>query len=168
MDAEKKIKLLRERLEYYSDKYYQEDAPEISDLEYDSMMKELMSLEKENPSLKSAESPSEKVGGSYSKKFAEYVHRVPLLSLSNAFSYEELIQFDQKIRERCGKISYCVELKIDGLSVALEYKNGKFIQGATRGNGQQGENVTDNLNEIVTIPKDLNHKVDLVVRAEVF
>ncbi len=168
MDAEKKIKLLRERLEYYSDKYYQEDAPEISDLEYDSMMKELMSLEKENPSLKSAESPSEKVGGSYSKKFAEYVHRVPLLSLSNAFSYEELIQFDQKIRERCGKISYCVELKIDGLSVALEYKNGKFIQGATRGNGQQGENVTDNLNEIVTIPKELNQKVDLVVRGEVF
>lgn len=168
MDAEKKIKLLRERLEYYSDKYYQEDAPEISDLEYDSMMKELMSLEKENPSLKSAESPSEKVGGSYSKKFAEYVHRVPLLSLSNAFSYEELIQFDQKIRERCGKISYCVELKIDGLSVALEYKNGKFIQGATRGNGQQGENVTNNLNEIVTIPKELNQKVDLVVRGEVF
>lgn len=168
MDAEKKIKLLRERLEYYSDKYYQEDAPEISDLEYDSMMKELMSLEKENPSLKSAESPSEKVGGSYSKKFAECVHRVPLLSLSNAFSYEELIQFDQKIRERCGKISYCVELKIDGLSVALEYKNGKFIQGATRGNGQQGENVTDNLNEIVTIPKELNQKVDLVVRGEVF
>ena len=168
MDAEKKIKLLRERLEYYSAKYYQEDAPEISDAEYDSMMKELMSLEKEHPSLRSAESPSEKVGGSYSKKFAEYVHRVPLLSLSNAFSYEELLEFDQKIRERCGDISYCVELKIDGLSVALEYKKGKFIHGATRGNGQQGENVTDNLNEIVTIPKELNQKVDLVVRGEVF
>ena len=96
MDAEKKIKLLRERLEYYSAKYYQEDAPEISDAEYDSMMKELMSLEKEHPSLRSAESPSEKVGGSYSKKFAEYVHRVPLLSLSNAFSYEELFEFEDE------------------------------------------------------------------------
>lgn len=165
MKIDERIKELREQLEYHNKKYYDEDAPEISDFEYDSMLRTLETLEKEYPDLDNPNSPTHHVGGSASAKFSPVEHRWPLESLQDVFSFNELGEFYQ----RANAPEYVVEYKIDGLSVALEYRNGVFVRGATRGNGTVGEDVTDNLRTIEDIPKVLKNAPEtLVVRGEVY
>lgn len=171
-EAEKQIKELREKLEYYANKYYDEDAPEITDYEYDMMINKLKALEKEFPELITSDSLTQKVGGHVSEGFKPVEHVVPLQSLQDVFSFEELQEFDERIKKQAieenEELNYVVETKIDGLSVALEYIDGIFVRGATRGNGLIGEDITDNLRTIKTIPKVLNEKVNIIVRGEVF
>lgn len=137
-EAKKRIQELREKTEYYAKKYYDDDDPEITDFEYDMLMVELRNLEAENPELIDKNSLTQKVGGHVKEEFGKVEHEIPLQSLQDVFSIEELRLFDTRIRKDTGKdeITYTVEGKIDGLSVALEYKDGKFVRGATRGNGQ--------------------------------
>lgn len=169
-EASEKIKNLRETIEYHARKYYDEDKPEISDFEYDMMMLELKNLEKEFPNLITKESLTQKVGGHVKKGFTEVTHEVPLQSLQDVFSYEDLIEFDNRMKKQLGKddIKYVVETKIDGLSLAIEYKNGELVRGATRGNGTIGEDVTENIKTIKSIPRKLTEKIDIIVRGEVF
>ena len=171
-EAEKQIKELRERLEYYAKKYYDDDAPEISDYEYDMMMNKLKALEKEFPELITPDSLTQKVGGHVKEGFKQVIHEVPLQSLQDVFSFEELQEFDTRVskqaKEENEELNYVVETKIDGLSTALEYVDGIFVRGATRGNGLVGEDITENLRTIKTIPKVLPEKVNIIVRGEVF
>lgn len=168
--AKKRIIELRKDLEYHARKYYDEDKPEISDFEYDMMMNELKALEKKYPELITEDSLTQKVGGHVKEGFTEVVHNVPLQSLQDVFSFEELEEFDKRVKKQLelDDVNYVVETKIDGLSVALEYINGEFIRGATRGNGQIGEDVTENLKTIKNIPKKLNENITITVRGEVF
>ena len=147
--AKKRIEELRKQTEFYAEKYYDEDKPEISDFEYDMLMVELRNLEKEYPEFQSAESLTQKVGGHVKEGFEKVTHEVPLQSLQDVFSLEEVEEFDERIKQKAKEngikeVMYVVETKIDGLSAALEYKNGKFVRGATRGNGLVGEDVTQN------------------------
>ncbi len=171
-EAKKQVKELREKLEYYANKYYDEDAPEITDYEYDMMMNKLKALENEYPELITKESLTQKVGGHVKEGFKQVTHIVPLQSLQDVFSFEELQEFDTKMQkaaeEENEELQYVVETKIDGLSVALEYKEGIFVRGATRGNGLIGEDITENLRTIKTIPKVLPEKINIIVRGEVF
>ena len=171
-EAKKQIKELRETLEYHSRKYYDEDAPEITDYEYDMLMNKLKALEKEFPELITKDSLTQKVGGNVSEGFKQVEHIVPLQSLQDVFSFEELQEFDNRMKksaeEENEELNYVVETKIDGLSVALEYKEGIFVRGATRGNGLIGEDITDNLRTINSIPKVLPEKINIIVRGEVF
>ena len=134
--AKNRIEELRKEVEYHARKYYDEDEPEISDFEYDMMMLELKSLEKEFPDLITKDSLTQKVGGHVKEGFTEVEHEVPLQSLQDVFSFEELEDFDARVKKQLNKqdIKYVVETKIDGLSLALEYKEGKLVRGATRGN----------------------------------
>ena len=171
-ETKKQINELREKLEYYANKYYDEDKPEITDYEYDMMMNRLKALEREFPELITKDSLTQKVGGHVKEGFKEVVHEVPLQSLQDVFSFEELREFDDRIKKQAieenEELRYVVETKIDGLSAALEYVDGVFVRGATRGNGWIGEDVTDNLRTIKSIPKVLNEKVTITVRGEVF
>lgn len=168
-DAEKRINELRKLLEYHSRKYYVDDSPEIEDYEYDMMLRELETLEDEFPKLKSPESPTAKVGGKASKLFSPVEHKVKMESLQDAFSFDELRDFDRRVRETAENPVYSVEPKIDGLSVSLEYVNGTFVRGSTRGDGVTGEDVTDNLKTVKSIPAHLNTPIDfLEVRGEVY
>lgn len=171
-EAKARIEELRKLTEYHAKKYYDDDEPEISDFEYDMLMLELRNLEKEYPEFNSDDSLTKKVGGSVKKGFKEVVHEVPLQSLQDVFSFEELIDFDSRIQKQAkefGKTTnYVVETKIDGLSAALKYVDGVLVEGATRGNGLIGEDVTQNLNTIKTIPKVLKEKINITVRGEVF
>ena len=169
-EAKIKIDELKEKLEYYAKKYYDDDKPEISDYEYDMMMLELKALEKEFPELITKDSLTQKVGGHVKEGFKEVVHEVPLQSLQDVFSFEELMEFDNRVKKQLNKedIKYVVETKIDGLSLALKYKDGVLIQGATRGNGLIGEDVTDNIKTIKSIPAKLKENVTVTVRGEVF
>lgn len=171
-ETKKQINELREKLEYYANKYYDEDKPEITDYEYDMMMNRLKALEREFPELITKDSLTQKVGGHVKEGFKEVVHEVPLQSLQDVFSFEELREFDDRIKKQAieenEELRYVVETKIDGLSAALEYVDGVFVRGATRGNGLIGEDVTDNLRTIKSIPKVLNEKVTITVRGEVF
>ena len=171
-EAKKRIEELRKETAYHAKKYYDEDSPEISDFEYDMLMNELKNLEKKYPELITKDSLTQKVGGTVKKGFEKVEHEVPLQSLQDIFDYSELYAFDTRIKKASEELkketNYVVETKIDGLSVALEYKNGKFIRGATRGNGQIGEDVTHNLETIKTIPKVLKENIDIIVRGEVF
>ncbi len=166
--AKKRIDELNKLTAYYATKYYDEDKPEISDFEYDMLMNELKSLEKEFPEFVSEISLTQKVGGTVKEGFAKVEHEVPLQSLQDVFSFEEVRDFDIKMRKEDTAVKYVVETKIDGLSVSLEYKNGEFVRGATRGNGQVGEDVTENLKTIRNIPKKLKEPIDIIVRGEVF
>lgn len=169
MSAKERITILREEIDKHNQLYYEKDEPIISDLEYDSLMKELIELEEKNPDLKTSNSPTQRVGGKALSKFEQIEHKKHMLSLANAFSKEDIIDFDRKIKETLKEnVEYTVEFKIDGLSVALEYKNGEFISGATRGDGFIGENITENLKTIKTIPLKLNESRNLIVRGEVF
>lgn len=160
---------LRKKINENSIKYYKEDNPAISDAEFDSMMRELIALENEFPEIKTPDSPTVKVGGEILSEFKTYTHKNPMLSLSNVFNFEELRDFDRKVRESvAGKVHYVLEFKIDGLSVALVYENGILKVGATRGNGTVGEDVTANVKTIKTIPLKLNQNVDITVRGEVY
>ena len=171
--AEKRIKELREKTEYYAKKYYDDDKPEISDFEYDMLMLELRALESQYPEFISKNSLTQKVGGTVKKGFQKVEHEVPLQSLQDVFNFEEIENFIEKVKNQAEENGikepkFVVETKIDGLSAALEYKNGKFIRGATRGNGLVGEDVTENLKTIKTIPQEISEKVDITVRGEVF
>ena len=172
-EAKERIEELRKKTEYFAKKYYDEDKPEISDFEYDMMMVELRNLEKEYPEFKSEDSLTQKVGGHVKEGFQKVTHEVPLQSLQDVFSIAEVNEYIGKINEKAKENNienkrYVVETKIDGLSSALEYKQGKFVRGATRGNGLVGEDVTENLKTIKTIPMELNEKIDIIVRGEVF
>lgn len=160
---------LVDKINYYNNKYYNEDISEISDFEYDKLVNELIRLENENPSLIREDSPTKKVGAKVLDKFKKVNHKVPMLSLSNAYSYDDLRDFDKKIKDIIKEnTNYVVEFKIDGLSVGLNYKNKKFIGGSTRGNGYIGEDITSNLNTIKTIPKTINDNDEIIVRGEVY
>ena len=169
MDAEKRIEELRRLLDEASYKYYVLDAPDMSDYDYDKMLRDLEELERAHPELVTPDSPTQRVGGKAVDAFAEVVHEVPLESLQDVFSYEELEAFQQRVSEAVGQAEFDVEPKIDGLSVALRYENGLFVQGATRGNGTVGEDVTENLRTIRSLPLRLeNAPAHLVVRGEVY
>lgn len=169
MSAQKRIEELISLINYHNEKYYNQDSPEIEDFEYDNLMKELIKLEDENPELKRNDSPSNRVGGKPLDKFEQVVHKIPMLSLSNAYSWEDLKDFDSRVREAVGAdVEYVVEFKIDGLSVGLNYNNGIFESGATRGNGIVGENITKNLMTIKNIPLNIDEKGELTVRGEVY
>ena len=171
--AEKRIKELRKIVEYHAKKYYDEDKPEISDFEYDMMMLELRALESQYPELISKTSLTQKVGGTVKEGFQKVEHEVPLQSLQDVFNFEEIENFDERARKQALENGienprYVVETKIDGLSAALEYIDGKLVRGATRGNGLVGEDVTENLKTIKTIPQELPEKINITVRGEVF
>lgn len=169
MDDLRKIEDLRRTLNEHNYRYYVLDAPSITDFEYDRMLRELEELEAAHPEYITPESPTQRVGGMAVEGFSEVRHIVPLLSLQDVFSPDELKDFDQKVRENVSGLEYLVEPKIDGLSVALEYENGRFVRGATRGDGQVGEDVTENLRTIRSIPMQLEHAPErLIVRGEVF
>ena len=160
---------LIDKLQYHSDRYYNKDAPEISDYEYDMMMRELIKLEAENPEYKRVDSPSNRVGGVALDKFEQIEHKNPMLSLSNAFSAEDLRDFDRRVQEMTGEdVEYVVEFKIDGLSVGITYENGEFVKAATRGNGVIGEDISKNAMTIKSIPLKIEDKREIIVRGEVY
>lgn len=172
-EAKTRIEELRKKTDYYAKKYYDDDNPEISDYEYDMLMVELRNLENEYPDLKSKDSLTQKVGGHVKEGFTKVVHEVPLQSLQDVFSIGEVEDFvkrvDQVAKENdIDEVKYVVETKIDGLSSALRYEDGKFVQGATRGNGLVGEDVTENLKTVKTIPMEIKDKINITVRGEVF
>lgn len=154
--AEKRIQELRDLVRYHSRLYYELDNPELDDYEYDLLYHELLDLEEKYPDLKTPDSPTQKVGGAASLKFEPVKHIVQMGSLQDVFSYEELFEFDERVRSVIEKPEYVVEPKIDGLSVSLEYRNGVFVRGSTRGDGFVGEDVTHNLMTINSIPKRIN------------
>lgn len=170
--AKDRVQELRELLEYHNKKYYDEDNPEISDFEYDMLSNELKALEKEFPELITKDSNTQKVGGHIKEGFQKVTHEVPLQSLQDVFSFEELLDFDEKVKKASQEFgeptAYVVETKIDGLSSALKYEKGEFVQGATRGDGLVGEDVTENLATIKHIPKKLKEPINITVRGEVF
>lgn len=167
--AQSRIKELRDIIDYHSRKYYDEDAPEIEDDEFDALTRELRAIETEYPQLITADSYTQRIHGELSSLFTPVVHEVPLASLQDVFSFEELREFDSRVRETVKDPTYVVEPKIDGLSIALEYRNGEFYRGATRGDGQTGEDVSANLRTIRAIPKRLKEPVPrLIVRGEVY
>ena len=166
--AEKRINELNRLTAYYASKYYDDDKPEISDFEYDMLMVELRNLESKYPEFIKKDSLTQKVGGTVKEGFEKVEHIVPLQSLQDIFSFDELYGFDERVKkiaeENDTKLEYVVETKIDGLSVSLEYKNGEFIKGATRGNGEIGEDITENLKTIKHIPKTLKENINIIVR----
>jgi len=180
-DIEEKYTKLRNEIEYHNNLYYNEDKPLISDMEYDALMRELKQFEQEYPELLKNEengesSPTEKIGGTASEKFSKVRHRVPMLSLSNTYNISEIEDFDKRIKkiilsenvkDHSKELEYILELKLDGLSISLIYENGVLIQAVTRGDGQVGEDVTENIMEIRTIPKKLKKNVSLEVRGEI-
>ena len=171
--AEKRIKELRKQVEYHAKRYYDDDNPEITDFEYDMMMLELRTLESQFPELITKDSLTQKVGGTVKEGFQKVEHEEPLQSLQDVFDFDEIEAFDERVKKQAEENGienpqYVVETKIDGLSAALEYVDGKFVRGATRGNGLVGEDVTENLKTIKTIPQELSEKINITVRGEVF
>ncbi|HIT01369.1 MAG TPA: NAD-dependent DNA ligase LigA [Candidatus Enterenecus merdae] len=169
MDEKALARQLRQQLNEHNYRYYVLDDPTISDFEYDRLLRQLEDLEAAHPELVTPDSPTQRVGGQALDSFQQVTHQVPLQSLQDVFSGEELEQFDQRMRESVGAVEYLVEPKVDGLSVALEYQDGVFLRGATRGDGQVGEDVTDNLRTIRSIPLRLEGAPGrLIVRGEVY
>ena len=169
MSIENRINELIDLINYHNEKYYNQDEPEITDFEYDNLMKELIRLEEENPELKRVDSPSSRVGGKALDKFTQITHKIPMLSLSNAYSAQDLRDFDKRVRDiNNNGVEYVVEFKIDGLSVGLNYNDGVFDKGATRGNGVVGEDITENLKTVKSIPLNINQDNEVVVRGEVY
>ncbi len=169
MDSVKeKIEALRSLIAYHSKRYYEEDAPEISDFEYDRLFYELLALEQAHPEYDDPNSPTHRVGGRASTQFSPVTHTVRMGSLRDVFSFEELCDFLAKSEQLIPDIPYSVEAKIDGLSVSLVYENGIFVQGSTRGDGRVGEDITENLRQIPTIPRRIAQTGHLEVRGEVY
>ena len=171
--VQKRIEELRKQTEYYANKYYNEDKSEISDFEYDMLMLELRNLENQYPEFVTKDSLTQHVGGKAKEGFKKVEHKIPLLSMQDIFSIEEILDYVRKIKNRAEEENienrnFVVETKIDGLTASLEYKNGVFIRGATRGNGTIGEDVTQNLKTIKNIPQKLTENIDIIVRGEVF
>lgn len=168
-EIEKKIEELRKTLRYHSDRYYNDDAPEIEDYEYDMMMRELKELEEKYPEYDAPDSPTKKVGGVADNSFESVAHSVRMESLQDAFSKDELREFSNRLEDTVSDVNYVVEPKIDGLSVSLEYRDGVFLRGSTRGNGDVGEDVSGNLRVIHNIPLKLNKSIPYIeVRGEVY
>ena len=169
-----RIEELRQEIRHHNRKYYVQDNPEISDYEYDQLLKELEALEEQYPLFITPDSPTQRVGGEPAEEFATVEHRVAMLSLDNTYSYDELTDFDGRVRKLLPdqEIEYVAELKLDGLGVALIYENGRFVRGVTRGDGQRGEDVTGNLKTIKSIPLVLTDAgaglSTLEVRGEVY
>ena len=169
IEAEARIKELRDELNYYSYRYYVENESDVSDYEYDMKMRELVALEEKYPALKTADSPTSRVGGSAESQFSPVEHTVVMESLQDAFSEEELRDFDRRVRDAVPDPVYVVEPKIDGLSVSLEYRDGVFVRGSTRGDGRTGEDITENLRTVRTIPLKLRRALPFIeVRGEVY
>ncbi|MBQ4129444.1 MAG: NAD-dependent DNA ligase LigA [Ruminococcus sp.] len=169
IEAKKRALELTELLNYHNNRYYNLDSPEISDYEYDMMLRELENIEAQFPQLVNAMSPTQKVGGSKGEKFSAVEHSVVMESLHDSFSSDEVRDFDRKVKAVVDNAKYVVEPKIDGLSVSCEYKNGVFVRGSTRGDGAVGEDVTENLMTIKTLPKRIeNAPAFLEVRGEVY
>jgi DNA ligase (NAD+) len=168
--AQPRIDELREIINKHNFLYYVKDNPQITDQEYDQLMKELIDLEQQFPVLKTDDSPTVRVGGAPLSHFAKIEHRIPMLSLGNSFGADELRDFDRRVRQAIdeGQVEYVCELKIDGLAVSLRYENGLFIQGATRGDGSVGEDITQNLKTIRSLPLRLKRNRTLEVRGEAF
>ncbi len=166
--AQNRIKELTDLLRKYNYEYYVLDSPTVEDVYYDSLMRELERLETEYPSLASPDSPTKKVGDYLQTNLKEITHKVPMLSLANAFSYDELREFDERIRKVTPNYTYMVELKIDGIASTALYTNGLLTLGATRGNGTTGENITENMVQVESLPKILTKSLDVEVRGEVY
>ncbi len=172
-EAKQRIEELTKKTSHYAEKYYNDDSPEISDFEYDMLMLELRDLENKYPEFIKKESYTQHVGGNVKSGFSKVEHEVPLLSMQDIFNIEEIDEYVNKIQKQAeeNKIenkNFVVETKIDGLTAALEYKDGIFVRGSTRGNGLVGEDVTENLKTIKNIPQELTEKVTITVRGEVF
>ena len=167
-EIQNRVKELREQIIYHSQRYYEEDSPEISDYEYDMMFAELKSLEEKYPELYDVTSPTQRVGGKALDKFEKVVHTARMDSLSDVFSFDEVEDFYAKMKDLVDSPALSVEPKIDGLSVSLIYENGEFVRGATRGDGKVGEDVTLNLRTIKSIPLRLSEPLNLTVRGEVY
>ncbi len=168
-ETENRIIELRKQIEYHSNRYYNDDSPEIEDFEYDMLMRELQSLEEKYPEYNTPDSPTQRVGGKADNTFESVTHTVRMESLQDAFSHNELRDFSRRVNETIENCQYVVEPKIDGLSVSLEYRNGVFFRGSTRGDGNVGEDVTANLKVIRNIPLKLNEPLEyLEVRGEVY
>jgi len=169
MDPEKEIRRLVKLINYHNRKYYLEDNPEISDYEYDTLLKELIALEKKYPQYKTADSPTQRVGGAPLKEFKTVKHKFPMLSIDNTYSSEELLDFDRRVTKLLTeKTEYVVEPKIDGVAVSLIYENGYFIQGVSRGDGDQGDEITANLRTIRNLPLSIPFSSRIEVRGEVY
>ncbi|MDT2760137.1 NAD-dependent DNA ligase LigA [Enterococcus xiangfangensis] len=167
--AEKRSIELREELNQYAHEYYVQDQPSVEDFVYDKKYQELVAIETEYPDLITPESPTQRVGGKVLEGFEKVVHDIPLYSLNDVFSKEELIAFDERVKKAVGHpVSYCCELKIDGLSISLKYEAGQFVQGATRGDGTVGENITENLRTVKSIPLRLKEPLTIEVRGECY
>ena len=173
LSIEARIQQLRDEINQHNYRYYVLDDPAIPDAEYDRLFRELQKLEDANPSLVTSDSPTQRVGSEPLDAFNKIRHQLPMLSLANAFSREELVNFDRRVREKLGvyRVEYAVEPKLDGLAVTLMYHKGKLVYGATRGDGTTGEEITDNLKTIPAIPLKLmgsGYPAELEVRGEVF
>ena len=166
----KRYEELKDLIRKYNEHYYEKNESLVTDYEYDMLLKEMESIEKEYPELKDTISVTEKVGGRASGKFSKVVHKVPMLSLSNTYNIGEIEDFDKRIKKVIGedqKIEYVLELKLDGLSISIQYENGRLVRGITRGDGEIGEDVTENIMQIDSIPQILKEPVTLEVRGEI-
>ncbi|MCJ7451919.1 MAG: NAD-dependent DNA ligase LigA, partial [Steroidobacteraceae bacterium] len=153
-DAAKRVAGLRRQIEHHDHRYYVLDDPEVSDARYDALMRELRELEAAHPGLVTEDSPTQRVGGQPSSRFSTVRHSVPMLSLDNAFSEQDLLEFDRRVRERLDveAVEYSAEPKIDGLAISVRYEQGRLVQAATRGDGSAGEDVTANVRTIASLP----------------
>ncbi|HGF8102943.1 NAD-dependent DNA ligase LigA [Enterococcus faecium] len=168
-EAAKRAEELRTRLNQWSREYYVEDKPTVEDYVYDKEYAELVAIEEQYPDLITSDSPTQRVGGKVLEGFEKVTHDIPLYSLNDVFSKEELIAFDQRVQKAVGRVvDYCCELKIDGLSVSLRYEDGNFVRGATRGDGTVGENITENLKTVRSVPIKLKEPMNIEVRGECF
>ena len=161
---QQEIRQLTRELLRHARLYYNEDAPEIPDYEYDAMQRRLRELEEQYPQYALPDSPTRRVVGTVLEGFAQVRHPYPMESLQDVFSFDEILEFHRRVQEQFPGMEYTVELKIDGLSVCLQYEEGRFVRGATRGGGQVGEDVTENLRTVFDIPMELQDKRPLWIR----
>ena len=159
MDPATRIQELRQQIRHHEERYYIESAPEISDAEFDALLRELQNLERDHPDLVTTDSPTQRVGGRAAENFASVRHAEPMLSLDNAYNEDELKAFDERLRRGLenfdGPVPYVVELKIDGLGIALQYRDGRLVRAATRGDGTTGDDVSANVRTIKDVPHRL-------------
>ncbi len=169
-DAKKRIDKLRKEINYHNHKYYVESNPIISDYEFDKLLKELEELENKFPDLVTPDSPTQRVGGEPLDGFITVEHKTTMLSLDNTYTFEELKEFDERVKKNVGKVDYVIEPKIDGAGVALLYENGTLVRGATRGDGIRGDDITSNIKTIPSVPLSLigDNSINLEVRGEVY